>query len=115
MARSVHDTMDIRIKGRAAETHFPETPGERSVHARTSVHQNVSVAGYGRGDSDMRMGLHGIKMCRFSWLAPATERQLLLFEIGDVGDTNFASGLLTTTVPSCQDPPPSCSRVEEPR
>src|SRR5262249_60719906 len=69
--------------------------------------QNVSVAGFtGGGDcATCGWGYTGFKTVSFSWLAPSSGDAALLFEVGDVGDTEFPSGLLIDDVAVVQDPP----------
>jgi hypothetical protein len=103
-----NDTFDIRVKGpngqsttlttEAVNTAF--TPGQVSS-------QNVSAAGFSAGGScaTCSWGFTGYKQVAFSWLAPESGIASLLFEIGDVGDVNFASGVLLDSVSIPEDPP----------
>jgi len=103
-----NDTMDIRIKGPGGQTtQVSELQANGAFTPAQVSHQNVSVAGFTAGGdcATCGWGYTGFKMVSFSWLAPSTGEASLLFEIGDVGDTNFASGLLIDDVSVLQDPP----------
>jgi len=103
-----NDTMDIRIKGPGGQTtQVSELQANGAFTPAQVSHQNVSVAGFTAGGdcATCGWGYTGFKMVSFSWLAPSTGEASLLFEIGDVGDTNFASGLLIDGVSVLQDPP----------
>ncbi len=103
-----NDTMDIRIKGPGGQTTpVSELQANGAFTPAQVSHQNVSVAGFTAGGdcATCGWGYTGFKMVSFSWLAPSTGEASLLFEIGDVGDTNFASGLLIDDVSVLQDPP----------
>jgi hypothetical protein len=67
----------------------------------------VSVAGFTAGGdcATCGWGFTGFKVASFSWLAPTTGAASLIFEVGDVGDSNFASGLLIDDVFVPEDPP----------
>jgi hypothetical protein len=103
-----NDTMDIRIKGPGGQTtQVSELQANGAFTPAQVSHQNVSVAGFTAGGdcATCGWGYTGFKMVSFSWLAPSTGEASLLFEIGDVGDTSFPSGLLIDDVSVLQDPP----------
>jgi len=103
-----NDTMDIKIKGPGGQTTQVSELQANGAFTPTQVsHQNVSVAGFTAGGdcATCGWGYTGFKTVSFSWLAPSSGEASLLFEIGDVGDANFASGLLIDDVSVLQDPP----------
>ena len=103
-----NDTMDIKIKGPGGQTtQVSELQANGAFTPAQVSHQNVSVAGFTAGGdcATCGWGYTGFKTVSFSWLAPSTGEASLLFEIGDVGDTRFASGLLIDDVSVLQDPP----------
>src|SRR5262249_62032422 len=50
-------------------------------------------------------GYTGFNTVSFSWLAPSSGDAALVFEVGDVADTAFPSGLLIDDVSVLRDPP----------
>jgi hypothetical protein len=103
-----NDAMDIKIKGPGGQTTLLSdlqvngafSPGQVST-------QHVSAAGFNAGGDcpTCGWGYTGFKVISFSWLAPSSGEASLLFEVGDVGDANFASGLLIDDVAVLEDPP----------
>ena len=69
--------------------------------------QGVSAAGFaaGGGCQTCGWGYTGFKQVAFSWLAPESGIASLLFEVGDVGDSNYSSGVLLDSVSIPEDPP----------
>jgi len=103
-----NDAVEIRIKGPGGQTTQLSQLQLNSAFTPTQVsQQNVSVAGFTAGGdcATCGWGYTGFKMVSFSWLAPATGEASLIFEVGDVGDANFASGLLIDDVSVPEDPP----------
>jgi len=103
-----NDTTDIRIKGPGGQT--TQLSQLQVIGAFTPAqvsNQIVSAAGFsGGGDCpSCGWGYTGFKVVSFSWLAPSSGEASLLFEIGDVGDANVASGLLIDDVSVLEDPP----------
>src|SRR5499427_4636804 len=103
-----NDAMGISVKGPGGQTTQLTQLQVNSAFSPTQVStQNVSVAGFtGGGDcATCGWGYTGFKTVSFSWLAPSSGNAALLFEVGDVGDTEFPSGLLIDDVSVVQDPP----------
>ncbi|PYM72971.1 MAG: hypothetical protein DME10_11440, partial [Candidatus Rokuibacteriota bacterium] len=72
-----------------------------SAFAPNQVSQQlVSVAGFNAGGSctTCGWGYTGFKTLSFSWLAPTSGEASLIFEIGDVGDNVFPSGVMIDEV-----------------
>jgi hypothetical protein len=103
-----NDAIDIRIKGPGGQTTQLSQLQVNGAFSPTQVsHQNVSVAGFTAGGDcpTCGWGYTGFKTVFFSWLAPTSGEASLVFEVGDVGDANFASGLLIDDVSVLLDPP----------
>src|SRR5215470_438340 len=103
-----NDAMGISVKGPGGQTTQLTQLQANSAFSPTQVStQNVSVAGFtGGGDcATCGWGYTGFKTVSFSWLAPSSGDAALLFQVGDVGDTEFPSGLLIDDVSVVQDPP----------
>lgn len=103
-----NDAMEIRIKGPGGQTTQLSQLQVNGAFTPVQVsNQNVSVAGFTAGGNcaTCGWGYTGFKVVSFSWLAPSSGEASLLFEVGDVGDVNFASGLLIDEVSVLQDPP----------
>jgi len=103
-----NDTTDIRIKGPGGQTtQLSQLQVSGAFTPAQVSNQIVSVAGFSAGGDcpTCGWGYTGFKVVSFSWLAPSSGEASLLFEIGDVGDANFASGLLLDDVSVLQDPP----------
>jgi hypothetical protein len=100
--------MEISIKGPGGQatqlTQLQVNGAFTPVQVST---QNVSVAGFTAGGDCVTCGwgYTGFKVVSFSWLAPSSGEASLAFEVGDVGDANFASGLLIDDVAVLEDPP----------
>src|SRR5215468_757990 len=103
-----NDAMGISVKGPGGQTTQLTQLQVNSAFSPTQVStQNVSVAGFTAGGdcATCGWGYTGFKTVSFSWLAPSSGDAALLFEVGDVGDTEFPSGLLIDDVSVVQDPP----------
>ena len=103
-----NDTFDIRIKGPAGQTAQLGVETVNTAFTPNQVsQQGVSVAGFsaGGGCQTCGWGYTGFKQVAFSWLAPESGIASLLFEIGDVGDVNYSSGVLIEGVSIPEDPP----------
>jgi hypothetical protein len=103
-----NDAMDIRIKGPDGQTTQLTQLQVNSAFTPVQVsQQNVSVAGFTAGGdcATCGWGYTGFKTVSFSWLAPSSGEAALVFEVGDVADANFASGLLIDDVAALVDPP----------
>jgi hypothetical protein len=103
-----NDAMEISIKGPGGQatqlTQLQVNSAFTPVQVST---QNVSVAGFTAGGdcATCGWGYTGFKVVSFSWLAPSSGEASLAFEVGDVGDANFASGLLIDDGSVLEDPP----------
>jgi hypothetical protein len=103
-----NDAMGISIKGPGGQTTQLTQLQVNSAFSPTQVStQNVSVAGFTAGGdcSTCGWGFTGFKTVSFSWLAPSSGEATLVFEVGDVGDILFPSGVLVDDVSVVQDPP----------
>src|SRR5215467_9654376 len=103
-----NDAMGISVKGPGGQTtQLTQLQVNSAFSPKQVSTQNVSVAGFtGGGDcATCGWGYTGFKTVSFSWLAPSSGNAALLFEVGDVGDTEFPSGLLIDDVSVVQDPP----------
>jgi len=103
-----NDAVDIKIKGPGGQaTQLTQLQVNGAFTPTQVSQQNVSVAGFTAGGdcATCGWGYTGFKVVSFSWLAPATGEASLIFEVGDVGDANFASGLLIDDVSVPEDPP----------
>src|SRR5262252_7012246 len=103
-----NDTFDIRVKGPNGQSTTLTTETVNTAFAPSQVStQEVSAAGFSAGGNcaTCGWGFTGFKQVAFSWLAPASGVASLIFEIGDVGDVNFASGVLLDSVSIPEDPP----------
>src|SRR5262249_30684329 len=104
-----NDAMGISVKGPGGQTTQLTQLQVNSAFSPTQVStQNVSVAGFTAGGdcSTCGWGYTGFKTVAFSWLAPTSGEAGLVFEVGDVGDTLFPSGVLVDDVSVVvQDPP----------
>src|SRR5262247_4044431 len=104
-----NDAMGISVKGPGGQTTQLTQLQVNSAFSPTQVStQNVSVAGFTAGGdcSTCGWGFTGFKKVSFSWLAPSSGEAGLVFEVGDVGDILFPSGVLLDDVSVVvQDPP----------
>ena len=103
-----NDAMEISVKGPGGQTTQLTQLQVNSAFSPTQVStQNVSAAGFTAGGdcATCGWGYTGFKTVSFSWLAPSSGSTALVFEVGDVGDTAFPSGLLIDDVSVVQDPP----------
>src|SRR5215467_6868974 len=103
-----NDAMGISVKGPGGQTTQLTQLQVNSAFSPTQVStQNVSVAGFTAGGdcATCGWGFTGFKKVSFSWLAPSSGEAALVFEVGDVGDTQFPSGVLVDDVSVVQDPP----------
>ena len=103
-----NDTLDIRVKGPNGQSATLTTETVNTAFTPNQVStQGVSAAGFSAGGScpTCGWGFTGFKQVAFSWLAPESGVASLIFEIGDVGDANFASGVLLDAISIPQDPP----------
>src|SRR5215475_676892 len=103
-----NDAMGISVKGPGGQTTQLTQLQVNSAFSPTQVStQNVSVAGFTAGGdcSTCGWGFTGFKKVSFSWLAPSSGEAGLVFEVGDVGDILFPSGVLVDDVSVLQDPP----------
>jgi len=100
--------MGISVKGPGGQTTQLTQLQVNSAFSPTQVStQNVSVAGFTAGGdcATCGWGYTGFKTVSFSWLAPSSGEAALVFEVGDVGDVLFPSGVLVDDVSVLQDPP----------
>jgi hypothetical protein len=108
-ASPFNDAVDIKIKGPGGQTtqQITQLQANSAFTPAQVSSQNVSVAGFTAGGdcATCGWGFTGFKVVSFSWLAPTTGEAALIFEVGDVGDSNFASGLLIDDVFVPEDPP----------
>jgi FecR protein len=112
-----NDTFDIRVKGPNGQSTTLTTETVNTAFTLSQVStQGVSVAGFSAGGScpTCAWGFTGFKQVAFSWLAPESGVASLVFEIGDVGDVNFASGVLLDAVSIPEDPPLYLVRAGQP-
>src|SRR5499425_2367694 len=112
-----NDTFDIRVKGPNGQSTTLTTETVNTAFAPSQVStQEVSAAGFSAGGScpTCGWGFTGFKQVAFSWLAPESGIASLIFEIGDVGDANFASGVLLDSVSIPEDPPLYLVRAGQP-
>jgi len=103
-----NDTFDIKVKGPGGQTTQVAIESVNTAFTSSQVsQQGVSAAGFsaGGGCQTCGWGYTGFKQVAFSWLAPESGIASLLFEIGDVGDSNFSSGVLIDGVSIPEDPP----------
>jgi FecR protein len=103
-----NDTFDIRVKGPNGQSTTLTTQTVNTAFTPTQVStQGVSAAGFNAGGDcpTCAWGYTGFKQVAFSWLAPESGVASLVFEVGDVGDANFASGVLLDAVSIPEDPP----------
>src|SRR5499433_4264719 len=103
-----NDTFDIRVKGPNGQSTTLTTETVNTAFTPNQVStQGVSAAGFGAGGScpTCGWGFTGFKQVAFSWLAPESGVASLIFEIGDVGDANFASGVLLDAIAIPEAPP----------
>src|SRR5215471_19202346 len=103
-----NDTFDIRVKGPNGQSATLTTETVNAAFTPNQVStQGVSAAGFSAGGScpTCGWGFTGFKQVAFSWLAPESGVASLIFEIGDVGDANFASGVLLDAISIPEDPP----------
>src|SRR5262245_848359 len=103
-----NDAMGISVKGPGGQTTQLTQLQVNSAFSPTQVStQKVSVAGFTAGGDceTCGWGYTGFKTVSFSWLAPSSGDAALVFEVGDVGETAFPSGLLIDDVFVVQDPP----------
>jgi hypothetical protein len=103
-----NDATEIRIKGPGGQTTQLTELQVNGAFSPTQVStQNVSVGGFTAGGDcpTCGWGYTGFKVVSFSWLAPSSGEASIVFEVGDVADAFFASGLLIDDVSVAQDPP----------
>lgn len=103
-----NDTFDIKVKGPGGHTTQLATESVNTAFTSGQVsQQGVSAAGFtaGGGCQTCGWGYTGFKQVAFSWLAPESGIASLLFEVGDIGDSNFSSGVLLDGVSIPEDPP----------
>ena len=103
-----NDTFDIRVKGPNGQSATLTTETVNTAFTPNQVStQGVGAAGFSAGGScpTCGWGFTGFKQVAFSWLAPESGVASLIFEIGDVGDANFASGVLLDAISIPEDPP----------
>ena len=103
-----NDTFDIKVKGPGGQVSQLATESVNTAFTSGQVsQQGVSAAGFtaGGGCQTCGWGYTGFKQVAFSWLAPESGIASLLFEVGDVGDSNFSSGVLLDGVSIPEDPP----------
>jgi hypothetical protein len=103
-----NDTFDIKVKGPGGQITQLTTESVNTAFTSGQVsQQGVSAAGFtaGGGCQTCGWGYTGFKQVAFSWLAPESGIASLLFEVGDIGDSNFSSGVLLDGVSIPEDPP----------
>ncbi|HLB77816.1 MAG TPA: choice-of-anchor L domain-containing protein, partial [Candidatus Dormibacteraeota bacterium] len=103
-----NDTFDVKIKTPGGPATQVATLSINSAFTPNQVsQQQVSVAGFsaGGGCATCGWGYTGFKTLTFSWLAPTSGEAALIFEVGDVGDTVYSSGVMIDEVSVLQDPP----------
>ncbi|HYR41228.1 MAG TPA: FecR domain-containing protein, partial [Methylomirabilota bacterium] len=103
-----NDTFNVKIKTAAGETTLTTLSVNSAFTPSQVSQQQVSVAGFSAGGDcpTCGWGYTGFKTLTFSWLAPAKSGEAsLVFELGDVGDTAYPSGVLIDEVSVLQDPP----------
>lgn len=103
-----NDTFDIKVKGPGGQITQLATESVNTAFTSGQVsQQGVSAAGFtaGGGCQTCGWGYTGFKQVAFSWLAPESGIASLLFEVGDIGDSNFSSGVLLDGVSIPEDPP----------
>lgn len=103
-----NDFFDIRVTAPAGQTTLLKLLDVNTAFTPVQVsHQVVNVAGFSAGGSCLTCGwgYTDFQTVSFSWLAPASGGASLLFEVGDVGDTRYASGALIDNVSVIEDPP----------
>src|SRR6266851_2879433 len=101
-------TFNVKIKTAAGETTLTTLSVNSAFTPSQVSQQQVSVAGFSAGGDcpTCGWGYTGFKTLTFSWLAPAKSGEAsLVFELGDVGDTAYPSGVLIDEVSVLQDPP----------
>ena len=103
-----NDATEIRLKGPGGQTTQLTQLQVNGAFTPIQVsQQNVSMAGFTAGGdcATCGWGYTGFKVVSFSWLAPSSGEASLVFEVGDVGDVFYASGLLIDDVSVLPDPP----------
>jgi len=103
-----NDTFDIRVKGPGGQVSQLAAESVNTAFTSGQVSQQVvSAAGFaaGGGCPTCGWGYTGFKQVAFSWLALESGVASLLFEVGDVGDSNYSSGVLIDGVSIPEDPP----------
>src|SRR4030095_8721182 len=103
-----NDTFDIRVKGPGGQVAQLATETVNTAFTPGQVAQQVvGAAGFtaGAGCPTCGWGFTGFKQVAFSWLAPESGIASLLFEVGDVADSNYSSGVLIDSVSIPEDPP----------
>jgi FecR protein len=103
-----NDTFDIKVKGPGGQVSQLATESVNTAFTSGQVsQQGVSAAGFtaGGGCQTCGWGYTGFKQVAFSWLAPESGIASLLFEVGDIGDSNYSSGVLLDGVSIPEDPP----------
>src|SRR5262244_1188320 len=112
-----NDTFDIRVKGPNGQSATLTTETVNTAFTPNQVStQGVSAAGFSAGGScpTCGWGFTGFKQVAFSWIAPESGVASLIFEIGDVGDANFASGVLLDAISIPEDRPLYLVRAGQP-
>ena len=103
-----NDAAEIRIKGPGGQTtQVTQLQANGAFSPNQVSTQVVNLAGFSAGGDCQTCGwgYTGFKTVSFSWLAPDSGEASLIFEVGDVGDTVFPSGLLIDDVTVMGDPP----------
>ena len=107
-ASPFNDAFNIAMKGpNGQSTQLTQLQVNGAFTPSQVSQQNVSVAGFTAGGDcqTCAWGYTGFKTVSFSWLAPSSGEASLIFTVGDVGDTAYASGLLLDDISALQDPP----------
>ena len=101
-----NDAMEIRIKGPGGQsTQLTQLQVNGAFAPDQKSTKPVEGFSPGGGCDTCGWGYTGFKTISFSWLAPSSGEASLEFEVGDVGDVFFASGLLIDDVSVLGDPP----------
>ena len=103
-----NDTFNVKIKTGTGETTLTTLSVNSAFTLNQVSQQQVGVASFSAGGdcATCGWGYTGFKTLTFSWLAPANSGQAsVVFEVGDVGDTVYPSGVLIDEVFVLQDPP----------
>jgi hypothetical protein len=104
----LNDTFDVKLKAPSGTIAplFTQTVNNAFTPNQVSQ-QPVHVAGFsaGGGCTTCGWGFTGFQTLAFSWQAPSSGQASLIFEVGDVGDLFFPSGVMIDAVSVFQDPP----------